>query len=317
MIKQKILFAKIEAPTYSSDAIVRGWEENGFEVIGFDWQYNRFNYGTDGMRNNILKLAKETTPDLIFLHIQNSEALDLGTIDKLQEIAPVIQYTFDVRTKEKTEWMYEYAKHVHFTFFGCFEDIKECISRGIMNVGFLSSSADYSIYKPYPIKKSGAEIVFIGNNYANSGLEFECAQERQNMIEFLQKEYGSNFRAYGLGQQGGLVNMQQEAMIYNQAKIAISQNNFNRIWYTSDRLYRILGCGTLALTNHYGGIEKTFEKATHLDWWNNFDELKSLIDHYLANEGERKIIAEIGRMKAVEDETWTNRILQVKLELNG
>lgn len=311
MDKQKVLFAKIEAPSYCSDGIVRAWEENGFEVINFNWQHERFNFGTEGMRNNLLKLARDTKPDLVFLHVQNPEALDLKTIVELQSIAKTVQYTFDVRSRAKTEWMYDYAKYVHYSFFACFEDVKECVSDGVLNVGLLPSSADFELYKKYPIEKSAPDIVFIGNNYINSSLEFDLAQERQEMIAFLKENYGDNFKAYGLGQEGGLVNPQQEAMIYNKCKVAISQNNFDRAGYTSDRLFRAMGCGSLVLTKYFTGIEKMFKKELYLDWWKTFDELKNLIDFYLSDESERKATAATGMLYVNENHTWSNRIKEI------
>jgi hypothetical protein len=312
MVMQKVLFAKIEAPTYNSDAIVRAWEENGFEVIHFNWQYERFNLGTGGMRYKLLNLAKETNPDVIFLHVQNSEALDLPTIIELQQIGKVIQYTFDVRTPERTEWMYNYARYIHYSFFACQEDVKECMNRGTTNVGFLASSADYNLYKKYSIPQNQPEIVFIGNNYVTSNLEFDCAEERQQMIEFLEKEYPTKFRAYGLGQKHRMVNPQEEAMLYNTCKIAISQNNFDRTWYTSDRLWRIMGSGALCLSKHFYGIEKTFKKEIDLDWWKSLDELKQLIDFYLSDDAERNTIADCGYEYVRKYETWTKRIETVK-----
>lgn len=311
--KPVLLFAAIYAPSFNSDFMVKGFEECGFEVIKFDWQSERFNHGTEAMRTKLINLAIEHRPSQIFLHIQNKDALDIETVKTLESISPIVNFTFDVRSKQKTEWMYEMAKHVTLTAFACEEDRKECASRGIENVMHLHSSCNMDLYAPrvltYPIPM---DIVFVGNRYDTSNLEFPLAEERQEMIRFLQQTYTSRFRAFGLGQQGGMVMPAIEATIYNASKIAISHNNFERDGYTSDRTWRIIATGSLALLRWFPGIEEIFQKEVHCDWWKTFDELKNLIDYYLSDEKERKAVAEIGMNFVRENHTWKDRVCKIQ-----
>lgn len=312
MSKHKVLFALINADSYQSEGMVEGFENNGYDVIKFDWQRVRFSLGTDRMREMIIDLADLEKPDLIFLHIQNPDALDEYTIRTLQNTAPTVQYTFDVRRKEKIQWMYDYAKFVTHTFFACQEDVDNCIEQGINNVSHLHSSADFNIYKPLPLFDTETpEIIFIGANYVGTNLEFDLAEERQDMVRFLEQEYEDRFGAYGLGQRNKMVNPQQEVKLYNTCQIAICQNNFSYTDYSSDRIWRAMGSGTFVLSKYFKGIEKIFEKEVHLDTWENFDELKQLIDFYLNDEKERSVIAKSGSLLVRENHTWTERIKEM------
>src|SRR6266446_1633002 len=103
-----ILVVKLEAPQYSSDGIIRAFKEHYDEAYEYNWQHVRFNTSVEEMRRRLMGMALQYHPDVIFLHIQNEEALDQNTIQFLSnEIGFVINYTFDCRTREKTEWMYK------------------------------------------------------------------------------------------------------------------------------------------------------------------------------------------------------------------
>jgi spore maturation protein CgeB len=138
------------------------------------------------------------------------------------------------------------------------------------------------------------------------------SHERQRMIEFLETHYGDRFGCYGLGQKGGMIMPDVENKIYNHSKIAISQNNYLRQDYTSDRIWRIMATGTFCLARYFPGIEKIFEKEKHLDWFTNFEEMRMLIDYYLGNDNERMEVAEEGYKLVTTSHTWKSRINELK-----
>lgn len=311
-----VLHCGITAPTYSSVAISEGFRQNGFDVSYYNWQSVRFDEGLEGMRERLILKSKFDNPNIIFLHVQNPDAIDKETAIELSKHAFVINYTFDVRSKEKTEWMYELAPLIGLTVFACQDDANEAISRGINNVTHSHSSFDPEVYRPLilpeQIKSQYPKIVFIGNNTLNTNLNFEQSNERVDMVEFLKKQYGDKFGVYGMGWENSkMVNPQEKVTIYNACKIAITQNQFKRKYYASDRQWEIMSCGTFSLCQHYEGIEKDFVKEVHCDWWNNLDELKNLIDFYLFDDKERESIAKNGSLFVRENHNWKNRIEQI------
>lgn len=313
LIKQKVLHVAIDSPQYSSAGINKGFENNDYEVIQFNWQSERFSNGLEGMRRKLLFMAEVNMPDLFFLHIQNPDILDIETVKKLQQIAPVVNYTFDVRIPEKSQWLYDLSPLITLTCFGCQEDVDYCRSIGVNNVCLIQSSCDMDIYRKLPLKKERKGIVFIGNNHVNTNLEFTLAQERVDMVNFLEEQYPNDFKVHGMNwKQSQYINPQEEINLYNRSEIAISHNNFDRQGYSSDRIWRIISTGTFCLTKYFKGIENIFQKEIHLDWWNNFDELKTLIDFYLNDKEERQAIAEMGMNFVLENENWSKRIALIK-----
>lgn len=316
--KPVVLHCAIDSANYSSDGINKGFIQNGYEVIAFNWQQYRFKHGSiESVREEILRLAKLHKPELIFLHIQNSSILDEPTLIELSKISFTINYTFDVRSKEDTEWMYKLAPFVGLTLFACKEDTDECISMGIENTSYIHSSCDIDIYKPLDlpshIRSKYPEIVFIGNNYEPTNLKFELAQQRVEMVDMLRSSFGERFKEYGLNwKENKVINPQEEINIYNSCKIVIAQNNFNRYGYTSDRLFRAMSCGALCLTSHYNGIENDFTKGVHLDWWHTIDYLEELVKYYLEHIELRHQIADTGRVFVIQNHTWANRVYDIK-----
>lgn len=308
---KKVLFIAIDSPGYCSDGMAAAFNDVGFdEVIKFDWQKWRFQHGIESLRQKLISLAKENKPDLIFLHIQNREILDVDTAKELQSVAQTVNYTFDVR--DSCGWYADIATHISLTVFACDDDVWECKSKGIDNVVCLQSSANFDWYKrlhpkrklSFAEKRSAPEIVFLGNNYENTNLKFEGAIERQRMVEFLYDTFGERFGAYGLGQKNKLTNAQEEINIYNNCKIAICQNLMYRTNFHSDRIWRAMGSGVFVLTKKVEGIENIFKKNVHLDWWRTFEELESLIEFWLYEEEEREAIATVGMNFVRENYRW-------------
>ncbi len=314
----KCLFVNIESGAYSAEAMREGFRNNGYEVIDFKWQIERFNNGLEGMRINLFNTATSEKPDLIFLHIQLSGVISTELAKSLQAIATTVQYTFDVRSKEESEWMYDIAKVITHSFFACQEDVNNCKELGITKTSVLQSSFSPEIYVNYQeldsgFKKQEGTVCFIGTNYVGTNLKYPLAQERYDMVQFLKKNYGDYFFYAGMNwETSQIFNPQQEVNKYNTTAIAISQNNFEAELYTSDRLWRIIATGCLCITKYFKGIETIFERGVHLDWWHTFEELKSKIDYYLTNSEERERIAKAGMSVVRNNHTWTDRIRMVR-----
>lgn len=309
----KVLHIRIDsAPGYRSDAIQKGFIENGFEYNGFDWQYHKYNFGTETTRLKIIELAKSFNPTIIFAHVQNEEIFDTDTWKSLADTAFLINYTFDVRYAEKMQWMYELAPHIGHTFFACKEDVRNCEIRGIKNISHMHSSCDMDLFKPKNEKKLYAnDCVFVGNRYDNTNMNFPLAEERQEMIAVLEQRYGNRFMSYGLGQKANMILPEAEVNVYNYSRISINQNNFDLAGYSSDRIWRIMASGSFCLTKYFEGIEDVFVKGVHLDWWKTFDELIERIDFYLYNDDERAAIADMGMKYVRENHTWAERVSEM------
>lgn len=314
---KRVLHAALVAPGYSNEGIMKGFLDAGFDTYRcFDYQRIMFEYDKNHMRRILLMEAKEFKPDLIFCQIQNSEILDLDTFNRLNEIAFTVNYNFDIRSKEQSQWMYDLAPYIGLSCLSNQNDVNEVIGRGYHNAMCLHSSTDIELYKPATgyVEKEG--IVFIGNNFHNTMLPFPKSEQRIQMVQSLKPEFGNYFEVYGMGWFGPMATQKEEIEIYQHAFAAINQTNYDAPNYTSDRLWRILATGCFCLTEYFEGIESLFTNHEELVWWRTIDELKSLLHHYMANGKRAQQIGMNGYAAMRSRHTWKNRIEEMMAFIN-
>lgn len=317
----KVLVVKLEAPTYSSSGIVRAFKEHFVEVSEFDWQKVKFNEGPIGMWERLLAKVEMEKPDLIWLHVQTQGVLDSDIVRDLSSSAFTVLYTFDKRTD--LGWIKDLAPHLGLVLLPDTDSVIEMKREGFANVEHCHSSCDSSLYHPYPANlnkwstndadrdSSIPEIVFIGNNYENTSLNFDQSKQRVEMVEFMKGSFGKNFGVFGQGwKKTRPVNTQEEINLLNGCKIAITQNNFNAGRYTSDRLWRSLSCRAFTVSQYYYGINQDFKPGT-MKVWIDFEMLKQECEKYLKLDKERDIIAGAGRGWFLSNHTWSHRVEQM------
>lgn len=310
-MEKKVLHFKLSSSFFRNNGITTGFLENGFTVTEFEWQSYRYQFGIEMTRAKFVQLAQQTKADIIFMQIQDGEILDIETIKQLSQCSFVVNYTFDCRIKEKTQWLYDLAPHIGLTLFSNYEDVQICHNEGIYNVHLMQSSCDMDVYKTSDINLGVdvPEIVFFGQNYVGTNLDFPLAQERLNMVDFLRQNYNGKFWPYGMGWGTELIdNAEKEVFVYNNCKVAINQNNFDRLGYTSDRIWRAMASGAFVLSKHFEGIEGLFQVGIHLETWKTFQELNIKLKQYLADDEKRIGIAKAGQDYVRQYHSYTNRV---------
>lgn len=308
---KKVLHVGITAPTYSSEAITESFKEVFGDVMYFDWQSHRYNYGTDVMRKNIIESADSFKPDLIFIHANhNSEALSFEVYKSLSAIARTITYTEDVR--HDILFFTRLSEFVDHCIFTNRDDVSNLNKVGVKNAVYLPVSYNNLWYKPQvKTEKVYGDIVFIGNNYVGTSLDFPNAPERQEMVVALKSAFGNSFMAYGTGQENPMLNPQQCIEAYNNAKLAITHNNFKRKGYQSDRGLNSMGCGCATILHHYDGIELDFRNMIG-GIWKSVDELVSLCGTYIENEWMRKQLSQYQYREVSLNHKWVNRAKKIR-----
>lgn len=303
----KVFHVGITAPTYSSEAITLAFKNVFGEALFFDWQYHRYNFGTEMMQTILLTEATTYSPDIIFLHLNhNSEVLHLDMYEKLSHVAPVITYTEDVR--DDISWFEKISPFVKFSIFTNWDDKNKIKSSAI----YLPVSYNDLWYKKQePTSRYYGDIVFLGNNYTDTNVNFPNAEKRQQMCDILKKEFGDKFKAYGRGQENKELNPQQAVECYNNTKLAITQNNFTRAGYQSDRGLNSMGCGCATLMQYYDGIEYDFPNMIG-GVWKSFDSLLEACHLYLENAWILDQLKKYQYETVIANHRWFNRANSIK-----
>ena len=268
--------------------------------------YIELSTGEKDVNHKAIAMARAFKPDIIFMQIQAPNIIYIDTVIQLKKTgAFIINWNGDIRDKTP-QWMIDMAPYIDRTLFSNLRDAKNVINGGYLEIGY-----DPEIYTPNGVAYDLPDIGFFGNNYGST--KFPLSRMRIQMHNLLSKHYRTNYGVYGnnwITNKGNYNHSQaEEAKAYRGIKIAINLSHFDEPKYTSDRIYRIMGSGCLCLAREYK--EMPFIDGVHLRTWQTFRELLDLINHYLANEDERKQIAKQGHDFVRENYTFDNMIKNI------
>lgn len=268
-----------------------------------NWQYEDINVAEPDLNRKLIDLANNYRPDLVFIQIQ-----DLGIHrEAIQAFKAnsgwVLNWCGDKRQRLPDCYFNYDDFGVDLTCFSNVEDI-EIFRKCGRKADWLQIGFDPAIYSPNGEINHLADVVFFGNNFSH----FPLSGLRRDMIKELKRVYGDNFKAFGSGNADGnfMGNQPGEAAVYRGAKIGINLSHFDTERYTSDRAFRMIGTGVMVLSHRYKGIEQDFEIGTHLDVWDDLNDLKQKINYYLQNENERQRIAKAGHELAMSKFKFSN-----------
>jgi glycosyltransferase involved in cell wall biosynthesis len=165
---------------------------------------------------------------------------------------------------------------------------------GVAFCVFLPNCCDPDVDHRYEVgEKWQSDIIWIGTirHTINAGSDF-----RQELISRLAKRPGCKLYAcLDRPKIGGM----DYLYAISGAKIGLSVSASEPVrLYDSDRLIRLLSCGTFVLARRFPDCELLFEDARHLKYFDTADEFFDLADWYLEHSKERKIIAEAGMQRA-------------------
>lgn len=260
------------------------------------------------LQAEVMSALQRYQPEAVFMQIQREGIITPEMVKEMD--CKVINWTGDVRAP-LPKWYIEVGRECHMSLFTNEPDIDQMIKEGcsadFMNIGY-----DERVYYPYGEKIDCPEVVFLGNNYNH----FPLSRERSQLIKVMRNQFGDNFGLYGSGW-GGLENGNfngdeiEEAKIIRSAKIAINLSHFNYGRYSSDRLQRILGCGTMCISHNFKGLSKDYQNNVHLKAYNNVHEVPRMVRYYLKETEERKQIALNGWRLAYNSQTWAHRIKEL------
>lgn len=156
------------------------------------------------------------------------------------------------------------------------------------------------------------DIVFVGS----VGYHAEWPW-RRTLLEFLHRQYGSNFRVFD---HHPPTRGQDLNDLYATARIVVGDTlclpGHRRFW--SDRYYETVGRGGFLIAPYVPGITAHFTDSQHLRYYTigDTERLGSLIDYYLEHPDEARNIAAIGNAHVKTWHTYRNRAQQMFAHLD-
>lgn len=187
----------------------------------------------------------------------------------------------------------------------------EWATAGVNHHWFSPGVSEFECVAGTPRPLYTSDIAFVGSWRPGYHAEWK---HRPQLVHFLRTTYGKRCRFWPLK---GRPAVRQEALrdLYASTKVNVGDSclvgDVTRYW--SDRIPETLGRGGFLLHPYVEGIEEHFTDGKHLRLWplGDFGELRRLIDHYVANDVERRSIADAGRQHVLETATYTVRMRQL------
>jgi len=276
-----------QASPYCGDQVfAKGLEENGYEVVRFDYR------AISNANHELIKIATimKEKPDIVWFG--KAERILPSTISILRQVLPdaiFIKWAADVR-EEPTEHDMGHNQYIDW-FFGTFggEYLKKHLLPSMKGVASIITFTDSDFYRTLNVnKRYNSDVLWTGR------IGFGDNSLRNQVIEHLKNIDYCKVKMSGLNDWLG----DPEYLYYiNGTKIGVGANSFNRQKYSSDRLGNYVACGAFYLPQYFPGIEEVFARYYDIDWYETIEELDEKIKFYLKNEEKRKEIAKNCQIK--------------------
>lgn len=110
------------------------------------------------------------------------------------------------------------------------------------------------------------------------------------------------------------LDLADEGKIYASSKVSINVHEEYQIRYGGDcneRTFKIPFCGGLQVVDNVSCIKKYFDPGTEVVIANNSEEWVDAVRYYVSHPEEGFRIIEAGRVRALRDHTYHNRVAQI------
>lgn len=316
---ERVLHLHLETADDPQAGLVRALSGLG-EYTQIDWQKAR---DAGKLEAAMLAAAHRLRPTLVFMQL-HGPWVSPETIAKLRPLlAPsgvIATWCGDVAGKNSpwsVDWQVPLGRAVDLTLHSSLTHVRALRTADIPGAAYLQIGYDREQYKPAPDVEKIDDVCFLGNRYYSAqylqGMKKHDAPLRDAVIAEMKRAFGPRFALYGSGHAGHpQIHLSRAHEAYHRSKIGLNVSLCNFFEsYSSDRIFRILGCGALLLTKRfplmstYGLIE-----GESCVGWDTPAEAVALAKKYASPEhaAERERIAAAGARLALESHTWESRM---------
>lgn len=277
---------KIGGSLYANPTkISQGLIQNNHFVHNFDYRdtsrymsiFRNKKNGQKKMNDFFKTLVNDINPDLIICG--HAELIYKETIDYIKKKNIKLIYWYnDIPIQKDFKEIAHYFDLILTTAGGIFiEDLKNYNQ----NVFFLPNLVDKNIerYKSYENTTYHHDLFFSGRHDS----------ERGKLVDYLKSNLNKDIKIKFIGQDKSSVIIGDEYLsLMSNSKICINHNRDFTLkyeWYTSDRLFHIIGNGSFPLSTKIINGEDFFEDK--LEYYESYEELISKVHYFLDNEKER------------------------------
>ena len=264
----------------------------------------------------ILLKAQEFEPDLVLALAQ--APLHLPTLGRLEQMGIPTAFWFVEDYLSLPYWRIVAPNYGYFFGIQKGEFVSQLRSAGVRNYAYLPTAAAPEIHTPLTLtgeeqQEFGSPLSFIGSGYHNRQRFF------RGLLDYSFKIWGSEWQltrplAPCIQRDAARVDTETCVKIFNSS--AINLNLHSSTYhegidpagdFVNPRTFEIACCSAFQLVDRRSLISELFADD-ELETFGSMEELRTKIDHYLADPAGRQRVAAKGRARVLEEHTYEARM---------
>jgi SAM-dependent methyltransferase len=310
----KVLYLPLNDADNVQQGMYDAWANVGVQLKVFDF-YRMFLNHRDvaAINQNFLDQVGKFKPNLIHMQLQMTGIISVDSLMTARRLSPgviITNWSGDIRAHVIHE-MNIMRSGVDLTLISNTGQLGLYKQAGVNNAAYWQ--VGYNPKQSHPLNHTefDYDVSFIANNY---GTIFPDSKLRAAAVDVCTKNFGSRFGIFGAGWPNNprSVNPSQINEIYNKSISTLSISNFNSVaHYFSDRLLSCVASGRPTIAWHFPGAENYFVGGSEILYARNYQEIVNHVNFCKANPQEAIKIGLAGAKKALEEHTFTSRVLEL------
>ncbi|MCE7556867.1 glycosyltransferase [Aliivibrio fischeri] len=297
----------------------------GYDVVPLFYE----DYSHEQLQTELLKLANEYNPDMIFFILQKDQ-IDIKTLNKLKDNGHFTVNFFGDDQWRFDNWSSKYAL-----------SLSSCITTDKFSIEKYKKLGQENIVRSQWASLEN-EITNESENYKYDVSFIGGYNDYRNWFVQTLKKNGINVHCFGNGWDNGRISYSEMEMIFSSSKINLNISNslsYDIRYLTSNvktaliflrsiikkqgknssqikaRNFEIPVQGGFQLTDFVPSLDDYYEIGHDIACYADVDESARLIKYYLNNDKEREEIKIAGIKKSREQHLFLNRIQSFMIEL--
>lgn len=317
----KIIVAGVHSYSLLAWSVSQALKRAGHEVKEFEYRNTYLkkirvlgtSYPNAFMQKELLKLAKNYKPDILF--ICKGELIMPDTIEQIKkEFKIKIVNWFPDPRLFSYENVLKSIKHLDAFFTKNKEDIIRAKLAGLKNIYFLNHCADIELHKN-PLKLIDDyfkdSVTIVGSYYPYRDVIIS------NLLDYNIKIWGNFWENSLIYKLKPSAIMKKQAMGKEQGSVFFSSSiNLNTHHYddmdaVNQRVFDISGSSGFQITDYKDAIFEIFKPGKEIESFKDIYELKDKINYYLKNQAIAKEIGTNAGIKTMSMHTYDHRIKEI------
>ncbi len=303
------------------------------DVIYFPFDEIMLKKGEKGMNRELLKVALEERPDLCFFFLFKDE-IERITLEKITKRAMTFNWFADDHWRFR-DFSRHYAPLFSWVATTDSKAPKKYYCINCKNVIKTQWACNHFLYKPSEFKNYRYGVSFVGQPHGN----------RPQIINVLRK-HGTPVECFGYGWPRGKISQGEMINVFSESEINLNITNsstttlgqISRIFFKrkgsfivpqsikeivsnihtierreqiKGRNFEVPGCGGFLLTGDADNLRDYYQDWQEIVIFKNTSDLISKVEYYLANEKERKKVANAGYLRTIREHTYEKRFNEI------